>query len=92
MAKAQPVKKTTAKTSAYLNRYRATNKTSEFWGELTRMAEKANKIETIDSKLNPCGNLGPATSIDTRARTPRANNVSHVRGQGGIHKGMNGVS
>jgi len=75
-----------------MNRYRATNKTSEFWGELTKMAEKAGKIDAIDAKRNPCNYMGPATGLDTRSRTPQRDQVSHVRGQGGITKQMNGVS
>ena len=54
------------KTSAYLNRKIATTKTANFWGELTKMAEKAGKIETIDNKLNPLGPTLNQTSIDMR--------------------------
>ena len=54
------------------------------------MAEKAGKIETIDNKLNPLADNGPATSLNTRVRTPQKP-VSNVRGQGGITKEMNGV-
>jgi hypothetical protein len=32
------VKKAPAKTSAYLGRYQAKNKTAQFWGELTKIA------------------------------------------------------
>jgi hypothetical protein len=55
------------------------------------MAEKAGKIENIDNRLNPLNYAGPATSLDTRKRTPSREVVSHVRGQGGIRKSMNGV-
>lgn len=55
------------------------------------MAEKAGKIETIDNKLNPLStDIGPATSLNTRVRTPQKP-LSNVRGQGGITKEMNGV-
>ena len=54
------------------------------------MAEKAGKIETIDSKLNPLAPTGPATSIDMRERTP-SKPASNVRGQGGITSEMNGI-
>jgi len=56
------------------------------------MAEKAGKIETIDSRLNPnpMSPTAPATSIDMRQRTPSAK-TSNIRGQGGITKEMNGV-
>ena len=56
------------------------------------MAEKTGKIESIDARLNPRGYTGPATTLDTRPRTPSRESVSHVRGQGGIHKAMNGVT
>ena len=56
------------KTSSYLKGYRASNKNAQFWEGLTKMAEKANKIETIDNRLNPLEPTGPATSIDTRPR------------------------
>ena len=46
------------------------NKTNDFWSQLTKMAEKAGKIESIDAKLNPVKYTGPATSIDTQKRTP----------------------
>jgi len=58
---------------------------------LTKIAEKAGKIDTIDNKLNPLNPTGPATSLDTRSRT-RKTSVGHARGQGAITKGMNGVS
>lgn len=54
------------------------------------MAEKAGKIETIDNKLNQNTSIGPATSLNTRVRTPQKPQ-SNVRGQGGITKEMNGV-
>lgn len=54
------------------------------------MAEKAGKIEAIDNRLNPLEPTGPATSIDTRPRVQRPTS-SHVRGQGGVTKEMNGV-
>lgn len=78
------------KTSAYLNRKIATTKTANFWGELTKMAEKAGKIETIDSKLNPLNPTGPATSLDMTKRTP-SKPASVVRGSGGITSEMNGI-
>jgi len=46
------------------------NKNSEFWQQVTLIAEKANKIETIDARLGPCNYDGPATSLNTRTRTP----------------------
>lgn len=79
------------KTSSYMKNKMAKNDTAQFWGELTKMAKKAGKIESIDTR---CGRaiedpVGPATSINT---TPTVIPASAVRGQGGIHKGMNGVS
>ena len=60
------------------------------------MAEKAGKIERIDGKKTPCPLAAaadvPATSIDTRPRAPKETLVvSHLRGQGGLKKEMNGV-
>ena len=43
------------KTSAYMSRYGAKNKSAAFWGELTKIAEKAGKIEAVDTKLNRRG-------------------------------------
>lgn len=60
----------TMATSAYLTQCRATKKTANFWGELTRMAEKAGKIEHIDAKFNPLAPTANVTSIDTRPRAP----------------------
>lgn len=79
------------KTSAYLSKYRANNKTSQFWGEMTKMAEKAGKIETIDNRRVPNEYTGPATSINTRSRSSHSKPMSAVRGQGGINGAMNGV-
>ena len=63
------------------------------------MAEKAGKIERIDNKTrNPSSSalsadIAPATSIETRPRAPHETLVvSHLRGQGGIQKDMNGVT
>ena len=53
------------------------------------MAEKSGKITTIDTRLNPNEPVGPATSLDMPMR-PKTS-TSNVRGQGGIHKEMNGV-
>ena len=53
------------------------------------MAEKSGKITTIDTRLNPNEPVGPATSLDMPMR-PKTS-TSNVRGQGGIHKQMNGV-
>jgi len=72
------------KTSAYLGRYRANNKTSQFWNEVTRMAEKANRVENIDNRRNPCDYTGPATSLKLSSRRPSQEATSYVRGQGGI--------
>lgn len=58
------------------------------------MAEKAGKIEHIDAKMNPyapCADV-EATTIDTRPRAPNSLVVSHMRGQGGLQKSMNGVA
>ena len=63
-----PVPKKSAQTSSYLHRLRATNKNAQFWNDLHKMTEKANRIETVDQKLNPLDPTGPATSIDTRSR------------------------
>ena len=83
----------TMKTSAFLQRYnRSKNQNAQFWSDLTKLAEKAGKIESIDARRNPTNYNGPATGLDTRKRTPSRESVSHVRGQGGIHKAMNGVS
>ena len=48
----QPRKVAAPKTSAYLNKCRATNQNARFWGELTKMAEKAGKIDNIDTRMN----------------------------------------
>ena len=67
---------------------------ADFWGKLTLIAEKAGKIERIDGKKTPLATAAdvPATSIDTRPRAPKETLVvSHLRGQGGLRKEMNGV-
>ena len=84
------VKKAPAKTSAYLGRYQAKNKTAQFWGELTKIAQKAGKIESIDERMGYAIQNVPETGLNTRPRSVRQA-VSHVRGQGGINKDMNGV-
>ena len=53
------------------------------------MAAKAGHIDSIDVRRNPNQPTGPATSLDTRSKHSRP--TSAVRGQGGIHKEMNGV-
>ena len=63
-----------------MSRYAAKNKTNEFWTKLAKMAEKSGKIDTIDARINPTKYTGPATSIDTRQRTPSKEVVSHMRG------------
>ena len=88
--------KAAATQSAYFTKCQATKKTADFWGKLTLMAEKAGKIERIDGKnKTPCPLAAadiPATSIDTRPRAPKETLViSHLRGQGGLKKEMNGV-
>ena len=77
------------KTSSYLNQKQATNKTAKFWGDLTKMAEKAGKIETIDCRVNPLSPTDQGVGLNTRIRTPQ-NQKTHIRGQGGIQKDMNG--
>ena len=49
------------------------------------MAEKANRIDTVDNRLNPLNPTGPATSLDTR---PRHHVVApdSVRGQSSLFK------
>ena len=76
------------KTSAYLARCQATNSNANFWGELTKMAEKAHKVNQIDAKLNPNAATGPQVSVDMTAKHPRASS-SNSRGVGGIRT-MNG--
>ena len=61
------------------------------------MAEKAGKIERIDKTRNPSSSGLtadiPATSIEMGPREPQETLlVSHLRGQGGIQKDMNGVT
>ena len=84
MRKQQP------KTTSYMGHYKKPNKNAKFWGDLKLLAEKQGKIETIDSRLNPNEYRGPATSITTQSKYPRDSSLN-VRGQGGIHKAMNGV-
>ena len=79
------------KTSAYLNRYRANNKASEFWGQLTKLAEKAGKIDTIDNRRVANEYTGPSTSLNTRPRSLQNRPMIAVRGQGGINGAMNMV-
>ena len=89
----KPAATGTMKTSAFLQRYnRSKNQNAQFWSDLTKLAEKAGKIESIDARRNPTNYNGPATGLDTRKRTPSREPLSHVRGQGGLQKAMNGVS
>ena len=48
-------------------------------------------METIDAKRNATNYTGPATSISTRSIKRTNTAISHVRGQGGVIKAMNGV-
>ena len=48
-------------------------------------------METIDAKRNATNYTGPATSISTRSLKCTNTAISHVRGQGGVIKAMNGV-
>ena len=56
----------TVKTSSYLKGRAVKNANAEFWTNLTKMAEKAGKIESIDNRRIPNEYTGPATSLDTR--------------------------
>lgn len=78
------------KTSAYLGRYQATKKTAQFWGELTKIAEKAGKIESIDERMGYVVKNVSETGLNTRPRSVRQS-VSQVRCQGRIHQDMYGV-
>ena len=65
-----------------MSRYAAKDKMNDFWSNLKKVAEKSGKIDSIDARIMP-KYTGPATSINTRQRTPSREPVSSVRG--GIH-------
>ena len=64
----KPTATGTMKTSAFLQRYnRSKNQNAQFWSDLTKLAEKAGKIESIDARRNPTNYNGPSTGLPSPA-------------------------
>ena len=55
------------KTSSCRNQKQVETNTANFWKNLTKMAEKARKVETLNLLIP----TGPETSLNTRIRTPQ---------------------